>query len=482
MLLGRQVLPLLLCVFLMLVPGWARGKLFVLTGESEIRQYDLDGQDALALEVTYTGESLPGIFPLDGFDVAAGNILRCYGRNQGQKGRLLYNQFSNRLEPYAGPPREGVKILEETRPEDDYRQATGTKYRDIFALEGHFFGLGSEGIDRLVRSGESVTSKTELSFGSSRLRAVAVSPWGEAFISDEAGSRILRAWLRDGTLVSNGEIRNNSLDSPGELVFSARGELFVAAGTGVLRFDFRPSRGIEIQDLSWKDNWRASFKDPLEVGKTGALDVALALPFGVVVSEKTKPIVRLSSEKAGGHHGISQSIFLYPNDVPGEIQTNSAGGALRQNVVGNQQVPDGGLSESKIQFSATGHDHSGGGSGNLISTSGLADDAVTEQKVNFEIVNTGTIADLDPGETQERLVNDEYDGRLYFPALTNIEVDPPAEGSTTANVTAQLVYRRVEISGEAPSEKSAVLLRVTSDAGNTGPADVTWHVYAFGEE
>ncbi len=323
MLLGRQVLPLLLCVFLMLVPGWARGKLFVLTGESEIRQYDLDGQDALALEVTYTGESLPGIFPLDGFDVAAGNILRCYGRNQGQKGRLLYNQFSNRLEPYAGPPREGVKILEETRPEDDYRQATGTKYRDIFALEGHFFGLGSEGIDRLVRSGESVTSKTELSFGSSRLRAVAVSPWGEAFISDEAGSRILRAWLRDGTLVSNGEIRNNSLDSPGELVFSARGELFVAAGTGVLRFDFRPSRGIEIQDLSWKDNWRASFKDRLEVGKTGALDVALALPFGVVVSEKTKPIVRLSSEKAGGHHGISQSIFLYPNDVPGEIQTNS---------------------------------------------------------------------------------------------------------------------------------------------------------------
>ncbi len=163
-------------------------------------------------------------------------------------------------------------------------------------------------------------------------------------------------------------------------------------------------------------------------------------------------------------------------------QSLAAGGALRQNVVGNQQVPDGGLSESKIQFSATGHDHSGGGSGNLISTSGLADDAVTEQKVNFEIVNTGTIADLDPGETQERLVNDEYDGRLYFPALTNIEVDPPAEGSTTANVTAQLVYRRVEISGEAPSEKSAVLLRVTSDAGNTGPADVTWHVYAFGEE
>ena len=119
MLLGRQVLPLLLCVFLMLVPGWARGKLFVLTGESEIRQYDLDGQDALALEVTYTGESLPGIFPLDGFDVAAGNILRCYGRNQGQKGRLLYNQFSNRLEPYAGPPREGVKILEETKIASD---------------------------------------------------------------------------------------------------------------------------------------------------------------------------------------------------------------------------------------------------------------------------------------------------------------------------------------------------------------------------
>ena len=141
------------------------------------------------------------------------------------------------------------------------------------AWEGHVFGLAPEGVDRLEKSGESVTSKSELSFGGSRLRAAAVSPWGEAFISDTAGNRILRARLRGVKLVSsNGEISNENLDSPGELVFNARGELFVAARTGVLRFDFRPSRGIDIQDLSWKDNWRASFKDRLDVGKTGALD------------------------------------------------------------------------------------------------------------------------------------------------------------------------------------------------------------------
>ena len=323
MLLERQVLTLLLCVFLMLVPGWARGKLFVLTNDSEIRQYHLDRHGAMALEVTYTSEDFAGIFPLDAFDMGAGNILRCSGQSQTQKERLLYNQFSNRLETYKGSPRKGVKILEEARPEDDYREAAGTKYRDIFGLEGHFFGLAPEGVDRLEKSGESVTSKSELSFGGSRLRAAAVSPWGEAFISDTAGNRILRARLRGVKLVSNGEISNENLDSPGELVFNARGELFVAARTGVLRFDFRPSRGIDIQDLSWKDNWRASFKDRLDVGKTGALDVTLALPFGVVVSEKTKPIVRLSREKAGDHHGISQSIFLYPNDVPDEILTNS---------------------------------------------------------------------------------------------------------------------------------------------------------------
>ena len=324
MLLGRRLLPPLLCVFLMLVPGWAKGKLFVLTGKSEIQQYHLDRHGTLALEVTYTREDLPGTFPLHAFDVAAGNILRCYGGSQeDQKGRLLYNQFSNRLEPYAGSPREGVTILEEARPEDEYREAAGSKYRDVFALEGHFFGLATEGIDQLVKSGQSVTSKTALSHGGSRLRAAAVSPWGEVFISDSAGNRILRARLRGVTLVSNGEIRDDHLDSPGELVFSAAGELFVVARTGVLRFDFRPSRGIDTQDLSWKDDWRAAFKDRLDVGKTGALDVVLALPFGVVVSEKTKPIVRLSREKAGGHHGISQSIFLYPNDVDGEIQANS---------------------------------------------------------------------------------------------------------------------------------------------------------------
>ena len=63
--------------------------------------------------------------------------------------------------------------------------------------------------------------------------------------------------------------------------------------------------------------------------------MTLALPFGVVVSEKTKPIVRLSREKAGDHHGISQSIFLYPNDVPDEILTNSeaAGGGPGPNTI-----------------------------------------------------------------------------------------------------------------------------------------------------
>ena len=34
--------------------------------------------------------------------------------------------------------------------------------------------------------------------------------------------------LRGVKLVSNGEISNENLDSPGELVFNARGELFVA--------------------------------------------------------------------------------------------------------------------------------------------------------------------------------------------------------------------------------------------------------------
>ncbi|MEW6519550.1 MAG: DUF6519 domain-containing protein [Thermodesulfobacteriota bacterium] len=194
------------------------------------------------------------------------------------------------------------------------------------------------------------------------------------------------------------------------------------------------------------------------------------------------------------------------------------GGQLRFNVVGNDQVQaTAAINESKILFSATGHDHSGGTAGNMIGTSGLennavtnakladlsvtnaklgntcvttakiyddavtaakiADDAVNRDKLDLTIVNSGSIVDLSPGTYNIQLVQANVswaDGlkRIYMPVVAITGVT----GSGIADIRHEFVYR-----SSAGRDTYDVYIRISNESGGSELVDIYWYVYIFAE-
>ncbi len=72
-------------------------------------------------------------------------------------------------------------------------------------------------------------------------RGIAVAPWGEVFISDQASNIVYRFLIGDGgNFMPNGQLEGAGLSSPHNMAFSPGGELFVANlyGDSVSRFTF----------------------------------------------------------------------------------------------------------------------------------------------------------------------------------------------------------------------------------------------------
>ncbi|MCZ6673541.1 MAG: DUF6519 domain-containing protein [Verrucomicrobia bacterium] len=160
-----------------------------------------------------------------------------------------------------------------------------------------------------------------------------------------------------------------------------------------------------------------------------------------------------------------------------ESLTNA--GELMTDVVGNDQVKtDAAIEESKILFNLAGHNHSGGSNGQLIGTSGLADNAVTLSKLNLQTVNNGSVADIAPDSS--RLVLVEADialakgkTKVYMPVISITDV----EGAGIAQITRQLIYRSTQ-----NADNFDVYLQITNLPGGTETVDVNWYVYSFAEE
>ncbi|MFZ5758613.1 MAG: DUF6519 domain-containing protein [Thermodesulfobacteriota bacterium] len=195
------------------------------------------------------------------------------------------------------------------------------------------------------------------------------------------------------------------------------------------------------------------------------------------------------------------------------------GGQLRANVVGNAQVAaDAAITESKILFSATGHDHSGGAAGNPIGAAGLEnnavtadklatnavtnakiantavtsakladeavttakldDGAVTRAKIHFTVVASGSVADLAPEGVTVQLVQANVGWavglkRMYMPVVAITGVS----GSGIANITHELLYRSA-----AGRDNYDVYIRIRNETGGNEQVDLIWYVYTFTEE
>ncbi len=317
----------------------ATERVFILKDEGEIVQYKIrDSQDEVKQVAAYGHQDFPGIFPAASIAMKRGNILSVYDRERHLKGRLVYDPDTDRLKLYDGNPGDRAslsgRLLENPNLDEPFRQRshmyfkdwnsparseplsgkfakmTGSTYRDVFVLQGRVFGISGDHVYQLAnKSGESLTQgpQTALVLSGSELVAAAVSPWGEAFIADAAKNQLHRVFLREGALVAENPVSHPSLKSPRGMDFTASGELFVANGTAnphaVSRFKF---------NLGGFTRWWPRAKKGLDLNGSGALDVAVAEPVGYVISEKTHPIQKLSSEAAGGHYGISQVTFLAP--------------------------------------------------------------------------------------------------------------------------------------------------------------------------
>ncbi len=315
----RLLLVLPVLSTLALVPLQAAGTLFVLVGTDEIRQYRVEAGE-IEQEASYGTETFPGLFPIQRIKVERGNVIRCYDQERAEKGRILYDFSSGRLVGYDGnlghPGDPRGKVLEKPSPYVGRWQRGGQVYADIFVLEERVFGVGGGQVWLLPgsarASGDERGLQTVFSFPGSDLVSAAVSPWREVFLGDLANQRILRLRPHGDQLVSSGEIRMPQLKAPRGLAFSPGGDLFVANGhasnPGVLRLEFSRYRGINTAELTWQDSWRAGLQASLDVEGT-ALDVALARPVGVLVSERLKPRRRLP-----GWGRFTQSLFLYPVD------------------------------------------------------------------------------------------------------------------------------------------------------------------------
>jgi quercetin dioxygenase-like cupin family protein len=312
----------------------AENRLFVLQGEEAILEVDIDDEGNAQRVRTYRDRDLPGVFPAQSLEMRDGNILVTYDEQRRQTARLLYRR-SDGLTKYDGSPGQatdpGGRRLEKTDTEQNFRsgsrlysetggghyrdrhslarvqEAAGSRYRDLFVLHDAAFGVAVDRIDLLSRDDAGTPdAKEALALPGSRLTAATVSPWGEAFVSDESQPTIHRLRIQDGRLVANGTLTHPGLRVPRGLEFTRDGELLVAnAGPGpdgVLRFEF------VMVDF----NWRARPKGGIDLDGKGASDLVLARTVGFVLSEKQTPLIKLSPERAGGHFGISQVGFVLP--------------------------------------------------------------------------------------------------------------------------------------------------------------------------
>ena len=304
-------------------------------GRKAILEVDIDDEGNAQRVRTYRDRDLPGVFPAQSLEMAGWKHPGHLRRAKASDGSLAVSPFRRsdeiRRQPGAGPPilgaggwrrptlkqnfRSGSRLYSETGG-GHYRdrhslarvqEAAGSRYRDLFVLHDAAFGVAVDRIDLLSRDDAGTPdAKEALALPGSRLTAATVSPWGEAFVSDESQPTIHRLRIQDGRLVANGTLTHPGLRVPRGLEFTRDGELLVAnAGPGpdgVLRFEF------VMVDF----NWRARPKGGIDLDGKGASDLVLARTVGFVLSEKQTPLIKLSPERAGGHFGISQVGFVLP--------------------------------------------------------------------------------------------------------------------------------------------------------------------------
>ena len=316
----------------------ANHRLFVLTGDQQIRLFHLGDQGIAKLVRTYGSKNLAGVTQIRALEMKEGNVLVTYAPERKESARFLYQPAGDSLEPYTGlhgdpasfagrlldtpdleePFRQGSSLYSETvrdsyprrRLLDSFREAAAGKYQDIFVLEDQIFGITGDRVDRLHTGKGSqvdVAAEEALTLEGSDLTAAAVSPWTEVFLSDAATNSIRRLRMSKGRLETNGSLTGEHLASPGRLVFSMDGQLFVANREqglyGILRYEFV---------LDGFTSWRAVPRGGIDLDGAAAKDLALAHPVGFVRSEKETPPIKLDTRAAGGHFGISQVVFASP--------------------------------------------------------------------------------------------------------------------------------------------------------------------------
>jgi quercetin dioxygenase-like cupin family protein len=312
----------------------ATERVFVLRDQTHLEQYVVDNGGKVTKEKSYTEADLPGLLPTDRIWVGAGNVLR----SSSGRGRFLLDPRANVLTPLAGAERSVTdlagRVLDEPKVDETfrgkdslyaeakqnafvaelkveaYRSRFGSNYRGYFVLERQVFAVTGDHVDLLSTPDGAAAAATPvraLEIPGANLAAVAVSPWREVFLADAGNACVQRIVWRDGRLVTNGTLSIGKAATPSGVAFDARGELFVASregnARGVTRF------GFVLYDFV---NWQAAEKPALDLGGSGALDVAVSRPVGFVLSEKTNPLGKLSLDPTNVHHGISQQILVSP--------------------------------------------------------------------------------------------------------------------------------------------------------------------------
>lgn len=302
-------------------------KLFLLSGENELLQYEI-GRDGQARETRkYTDRDFPDFFPTARIKMSNGNILNGYAA-QGQKnGQLLFDSTNDSLIQYKGDPEnaiEGMRILVTEQVEEVFRNDANSDYADFFFIDNKVYGIAGDHIDRLipkVNPEDTVTTERVITIKGSHLFAAAVSHWKEIFISDTKNNRILRLIPSDDTLQLNGEIIENRLVAPRGLVFSPDGILFIISGqekkTSILQYGFRCYEKFNVDDNTRVDVWNVEPRSGYDLGLVEMNDLTFARRSSLIFSEKIKPLVRMQEAKAGqDHHGVSSSTYINCLETP----------------------------------------------------------------------------------------------------------------------------------------------------------------------
>jgi len=329
------------------LPSRADQKLFVLQGQDQLVECQMSGDGVATTVRRYTKDNFPTAFPAASVRMTSGNILRTYNEQHHQTGSFLYDPELNQLKPYDGdagtPASSSGRALETIALDESFRGdaslylsdnpspyrsstilerfqvPTGKAYRQLFVVDGTVFGITGDYIDQLsdVKSAPLQAPIKALDLHGSNLIAAAVSPWREVFVSDASTKAIRRFVLRDGKLVSNGNLSSTALRSPGNLQFSPDGQLFVvnvaAEQDSVLRYTFTLEGFVD---------WTAEQSGSVEIGQPGVTDLALVRPYGFVFSEAKYPLKPVKGH--GSHFGISESTFAFPKALVGFVQSDKA--------------------------------------------------------------------------------------------------------------------------------------------------------------